>query len=279
MSAVKRHELADSVHEVWDGRLRIHVKQAGRGSPVVYLHPAGGPHWDGLLDDLADGHAVYAPEHPGTSAGDPDAIDQVDELWDLVLIYEETIRDLGLDGPAILIGQSIGGMLAAELAASFPALFSKLVLLAPAGLWREDAPPRAWLNSPPEEMASRLFADQSRPEVQAFLTPPEDPDQALEQQITAIWSLGCTGKFMWPIPDRGLRKRLHRIATPTLIVWGEDDDVVPSVYAQEFGDAIAGSVVKVIPDSGHVVQVEQRELVSRLVRDFIADPDSDGQPS
>jgi pimeloyl-ACP methyl ester carboxylesterase len=279
VSVTRQHELTDTVHDVWNGRLGMHVKHAGTGPPLIYLHPAGGPKWDGFLDDLAAAHTVFAPEHPGTSAGDPDAIDQVDELWDLVLIYEETIRALELGEPAVLVGQSIGGMLAAELAASFPALFSKLVLLAPAGLWRDDAPPRAWLNSPPDEMAGRLFADQSRPEVRAFLTPPEDPDEALEQQITAIWSVGCTGKFMWPIPDRGLRKRLHRITIPTLVIWGEQDDVMPSVYAEEFGNAIAGCVVEVIPASGHVVQVEQRDVVSRMVTDFVGASTPAGEQS
>jgi pimeloyl-ACP methyl ester carboxylesterase len=269
MSTATRRQLQDTVHEVWGGQLQMHVKHAGSGDPVIYLHAAGGPEWDGLLEELAVSHTVYAPEHPGTSAGDPNAIDKVSELWDLVLIYEETIRALGLTSPPACIGQSVGGMLAAELAASFPTLFSKLVLLAPAGLWREDPAPHDWLSSPPEQMPQRLFLDQSRPAVQEFLRPPDDPDEALERQIGSIWSMACTGKFMWPIPDRGLRRRLHRIAIPTLVVWGSEDDVMPSAYAQDFGEAIAGAVVEVIPDSGHVVQVEQRDAVVKLVSGFL----------
>ena len=271
MSAATGRHLEDNVHEVWGGRLQMHVKHAGSGDPVIYLHAAAGPRWDGFLEEIAARHTIYAPEHPGTSAGDPDAIDQVTELWDLVLIYEETIRSLGLPGPPACVGASIGGMLAAELAASFPALFSKLVLLAPAGLWREDPAPHDWLSSPPEELPQRLFLDQSRATVQDFLRPPDDPDEALDRQIGAIWSMGCTGKFMWPIPDRGLRRRLHRISIPTLVLWGIDDDITPSLYAQDFGDAIAGAVVKVIPDSGHIVQVEQRETVAKLALAFLSD--------
>lgn len=70
---------------------------------------------------------MYVPEHPGTCTDDPAAIEQVDELWDLVLIYEETVQALDLGEGAVIVGQSIGGMLAAELAASYQALFSKLV--------------------------------------------------------------------------------------------------------------------------------------------------------
>lgn len=269
MSAATSPYLQDTMYEVWGGRVQMHVKHAGSGDPVIYLHAAGGPTWDGFLEELATHHTVYAPEHPGTSPGDPNAIDQVSELWDLVLIYEETIRLLGPSTPPACIGSSIGGMLAAELAACFPALFSKLVLLAPAGLWREDPAPHDWLTSAPEKMPERLFLDQTRPAVKEFLRPPTDPDEALDRQIRTIWSMGCTGKFMWPIPDRGLSRRLHRIAIPTLVLWGAEDDITPSAYAEDFAAAIAGATVEVIPDSGHVVQVEQRDAVTKSVSAFL----------
>ena len=138
MSSTTGHELQETVFDVWDGQLQMHVKHAGTGEPVIYLHAAGGPIWDGFLDLVAARHTVYAPEHPGTSAGDADAIDRVSELSDLVLIYEQTIRAMRLSAPPACVGSSVGGMLAAEPAASFPTLFSRLVLLAHAGLWRED---------------------------------------------------------------------------------------------------------------------------------------------
>lgn len=266
-------ELEDRVVPAWGGSLDMHVKVAGSGPPIVYLHAAGGPDWDAFLDRLATRHTVYAPEHPGTGDGDPDAIEMVEDLWDLVLIYEEVIRALEFASPPVCIGQSLGGMLAAELAASFPDLFSKLVLLAPAGLWREDLAPREWLSSPPEELPQRLFRDPSSPEAQAFFAVPDDPAAALEAQVRAIWAMGCMGKFAWPIPDRGLDRRLHRVAAPTLVVWGDRDDILPAGYAADWKDAIADSTVAIVPDSGHVVQVEQREKVLQLVSDFI-DSDS-----
>src|SRR5918912_1988351 len=113
---------------VWQDKLESQVKVAGKGPPAVYFHSAGGPLWDGFLDALAEHYTVYAPEHPGTSVGDPTAIEQVDDLWDLVLVYDEVFAALGLDSPVVL-GQSFGGMIACELAATFPRRARKLVLL------------------------------------------------------------------------------------------------------------------------------------------------------
>ena len=129
---------------VWGGQLTIRVKTAGTGPPLLYLHPAGGLMWDPFLSHLAERYSVYAPEFPGTSVGDPYAIHKIDDLSDVVLVYEEIVRKLGLTRP-VIVGQSFGGMIAAELAAHFPALPAKVVLLDPIGLWREDAPVANWI--------------------------------------------------------------------------------------------------------------------------------------
>ena len=131
----------DEMVEVWDGRLRLHVKVAGDGPPLLFFHPLAGLAWQPLLDRLARRHTVYAPEHPGTSPGDPQAIREVQTYWELLLIYTELAGKLGLG----LSGRrhsatAFGGMVAADLAACFPRLFSRLVLLSPLGLWRDDAP-------------------------------------------------------------------------------------------------------------------------------------------
>jgi pimeloyl-ACP methyl ester carboxylesterase len=236
---------------------------------VLYLHPAAGLAWDPFLGALAERHTIYAPEVPGTSAGDPGAIHRVDDLSDLVLIYEEAVRALDLGGPAVAIGQSFGGMLVAELAAHFPALFSKIVLLGPIGLWHDEAPLANWIAAPPADLPAMLFSNPAGPAAQAMFTLPDDPEQAAAIQAGLVWALGCTGKFCWPIPERGLHKRLHRISAPALIVWGEQDALNPVRYADEFGSAIAGSRVEVIPDCGHIPQVEQMETTLKLVQEFL----------
>jgi pimeloyl-ACP methyl ester carboxylesterase len=206
---------------------------------------------------------------PGTGRGDPAAIHRVDDLWDLVLIYEEALAALGLEAPAA-VGQSYGGMLAAELASTFPALFSKLVLFDPIGLWREDAPVANWVATPPPELPGLLFRDPGAEGPRAMLTPPADPEAAVRATADTVWAIGCTAKFVWPIPERGLAKRLHRLKAPTLVVWGRQDRLIPVVYAEEFARRIPGCRVEVIEDCGHVPQVEQPERTFSVVSEFLA---------
>jgi pimeloyl-ACP methyl ester carboxylesterase len=255
---------------VWDDELDIHVRTAGSGPPLVHLHGAGGPRWDPLLDRLAETRTVYAVEHPGTSAGDPDAIHRVDSLWDLLLIYDEVLTALELNEPAVVVGESYGGMLACELAASFPGLFRKLVLLAPIGLWRDDAPIANWVATPAAQLPALLFHDPSGPAAQAMLTPPADPDAAVTAISSLVWSIGCTAKFVWPVPDKGLSKRLHRVRTPALVVWGRQDRLAPVAYAEEFGRRLSGSRVEVVEECGHLLAVEQQDATLALITDFLS---------
>ena len=211
---------------VWNGRLSIKVKIAGAGAPLLYLHPAAGLAWDPFLSQLAQTHTVYAPEFPGTSTGDPYAIHAVDHLSDVVLIYEEVVRTLGLHKP-VVVGQSFGGMLAAELTAAYPKLASKVVLLDPIGLWRDDMPVANWIATPPAELPALLFHDPAGPAAQSMLAMPDDPDIAAAATAALVWAFGSTGKFAWPVPDRGLRSRLHRLTAPVLLVWGRNDRLAP----------------------------------------------------
>src|SRR5690348_1712947 len=118
-------------------RLTFQVKVAGSGEPLVFLHPAGGLTWNPFLDALAERFTVYAPFMPGT--GESSGIDQVRDLWDMVLGYYDLFDALGLDAPNV-VGHSLGGMIGAELAANDQSRVSRLVLICPPGLWREDVP-------------------------------------------------------------------------------------------------------------------------------------------
>ncbi|HIH2748638.1 alpha/beta hydrolase [Burkholderia aenigmatica] len=254
---------------VWGGKVTLRVKVFGTGADVVYLHPAAGLVIDDFLMDLAGTHRIFAIEFPGTSADDPYAVRQFDDLHDVVLAYEEAIRQLGIERP-IVIGQSFGGMLAAELASTFPALFRRAVLLDPIGLWRDDMPVVHWNSVPAEQMPSLLFADPDSEAARAFLAMPTDQESFVKTLAARVWTLGCTGSFVWPIPDRGLAKRLHRIQIPTKIIWGRDDQLVSSGYAVEFQRLIADSEVEIVDDCGHIPQVEKRVETYRIVSGFLA---------
>ncbi len=244
------------------------VKTAGNGAPLLYLHAAGGPIWDPFVEGLCEHFTVYAPHHPGTGETARDAIYAVDSLWDLVLIYEEILDALNLKSVPV-IGTSFGGMMACELAAHRPDRVSKMIVLDPIGLWRDDAPVAPYMLMPPEKLLATLYKHLDSEPVQQAIKMPDDPKEVAVITADLVWALGATGKFVWPIPDKGLKKRLHRIKADTLIIWGEDDALISSVYAKEFGDRIAKSRIEIIKDCGHVPQVEKLETVKPLVTNFL----------
>src|SRR5262249_47547567 len=127
----------EEIVEVRGGLLKIRMLSAGEGDPVLYLHGAGGLFWDPLMDALAANHHVVAPEHPG--AGVSQGLEHVEDLWDLVLYYNELLDQLGFERVTV-VGHSFGGMVAAEIAATNPERVERLVLVSPLGLWRDDHP-------------------------------------------------------------------------------------------------------------------------------------------
>jgi pimeloyl-ACP methyl ester carboxylesterase len=260
----------DEAVEVCDGRLRLHVKVACDGPPVVFFHPLSGLEWQPLLDRLAEDHTVYAPEHPGTTPGDPQAIREIHTFWELLLAYEEALRALGLERPAV-VGMSFGGMVAADLAASFPHVPRRLVLLSPIGVWRDDAPIRLveMITGPPEDVPSYLFKHPESYAAQALLALPDDPDLVPAAIAQGAWNIGCKTKFAWPIADHGLARRLHRNGVPTLVLWGRDDALVPAVYAEEFATRIEDSRIEVLDDCGHALHGDQPEQTFNLITEFL----------
>jgi pimeloyl-ACP methyl ester carboxylesterase len=246
--------------------MRVHVK--GAGPAVMFLHGPWGLTWGPFLDALAQQFTVYAPEHPGTSAGDPEVIQHVDSLWDLVLCYDELLEALRL-GEVMLAGHSFGAMMACEVAALRPARVRRLVLLDPIGLWRDDAPVVNWMLLAPAEMAAHVFDTPDGPAARAMFAVPDDPEEGALARTRLTWAMGATGKFIWPIPDKGLRKRIHRITAPTLLVWGAADRLVPRAYAQEFAGRLPDARLEVVAGAGHAPHLEQPEATARAVGAFL----------
>ena len=253
---------------VWQGRvpMRVHVK--GAGPAVMFLHGPWGLTWGPFLDALAQQFTVYAPEHPGTSPGDPEVIQHVDSLWDLVLCYDELLEALRL-GEVMLAGHSFGAMMACEVAALRPARVRRLALLDPIGLWRDDAPVVNWMLLGPTEMPAHVFDKPDGAAARAMFAVPDDPEEGALARTRLTWAMGATGKFIWPIPDKGLRKRIHRITAPTLLVWGAADRLVPRAYAQEFAGRLPDSRLEVVAGAGHAPHLEQPEATARAVGAFL----------
>jgi pimeloyl-ACP methyl ester carboxylesterase len=260
--------MTDRTVAVWQGKIRVRVRGGGAGPALVFLHGPWGLTWDPFLDELARSFTVYAPEHPGTTPGAPDDIYHLDGLWDLVLCYDEVLESLGLE-QAALVGHSFGGMVACELAAAYPRRVRRLTLIDPIGLWRDSDRVTNWMMLDPARLRDAIFHSPGGEAARRMFDIAADPDAAAEARVRLMWAMGATGKFIWPIPDKGLAKRIHRVKAPTLIVWGKEDRLVPPVYADEFGRRIAGARVQTVDAAGHAPQLEQPEKVARMVADFL----------
>ena len=253
---------------VWQEQIRMRVLSKGRGPAVVFFHGPWGLAWDSFLDELARSFTVHAPEHPGTSPGRPDDIYHLDGVWDLALCYDELLDALGLSR-ATFVGHSFGGMVACEVASARPARVDRLVLIDALGLWRDDVPIPNWMLLPHEELVGHVFRDADGEAARRMFAPPEDPEARVMARVGLQWAMGATGKFLWPIPDKGLKRRIHRIRVPTLVVWGKEDRITPPVYAEEFVRRIPGARAETLDQAGHAPHLEQPDTVARLIRDFL----------
>jgi len=242
------------------------VLTEGKGEPVVYLHGLLGQEWNGLLGALAKSRRVLAPAHVGIAEADD--LRQFDGFHDLVLYYDDLFDRLGLD-QFDLIGHSFGGMVAAEYAAVFNKRVRKLVLIDPLGLWRDDLPVSDYLLLPPEKQNELLIGDPANEAVQAKVAVPEDQQQMIDQMLGRMMSVAGASHFIWPIPERGLAKRLPRIKAKTLIVWGAEDKFVPGAYAQDFAGRIADARIEVIGGAGHSPHIEREADTVQKIAGFL----------
>jgi len=249
-----------------DGALTVEVLSAGQGAPLVYFHSfheRGG--WSPFLDRLAARHTVYAPFHPGVAGST--GVDALEDVLDLTLAYDELLDALGLDR-AHLLDHFFGGMVAAELAAVFPRRARRLVLVSPLGLWRDDAPSADIVILPHEDLMGVLWTDPGSPIARQWATLPESEAENVAAQIESVQRRSAMARFVWPIPDKGIRKRLHRITAPTLVLWGDADRVNPLPYAEEWQRRIKGAALSV-RGGGHMLIHETPDVAASAVEEFL----------
>ena len=249
-----------------DGAVAFRVVSAGHGTPVVYFHSFHDREpFPPFLERLAARHTVYAPLHPG--AGGSSGVESLDDLFDLTLAYDELLGALGL-AASHLIGHFFGAMVAAEIAAVFPSRASRLVLISPLGLWRDDAPSADVATLPQEDLMQVLWADSHSEVARAWAAEPADEDEATAVQIESVQRRAAMAKFVWPIPDKGITKRLHRISAPTLVVWGDGDRANPLPYAEAWQGRIKGAALSVLR-GGHMLLHETPDAVVPVVEEFL----------
>jgi len=252
---------------VRNGRFETKLRTGGSGEPLLYLHGAGGLRdWDPFLAELAKSFTVYAPSHPGFESST--GIEHIDDIIDLAVYYNDFLDAIGLPSTHIL-GHSMGGMFAAELAALSSDRVNKLVLSNAVGLWIDEHPVADFFAVTPPELASMLWHDTESEAAQAMFAIPEDEQAQLEAFLLRSQHLATAGKFLWPIPDKGLKKRIHRIKAPTHIVWGQSDGLAPVVYAKAFQDSIPGAEVTILQRCAHLPMYEDMDGFVKAVTGFL----------
>ena len=245
--------------EIRRGDFRTEVSTAGKGPPLLYLHGAVGQKgWAPFLDILSRRFTVYAPVLPGY--GSATGLEHLADLADLTLYSLEVLRELGVTR-AHVVGHFLGGMIAAEMAAASPSSIDRLVLVSPAGVWRDEEPVADLLALNANELSERLTATAGGAASLDGLA-----DELARDRMQDI---AAAGKFLWPLPDKGLSRRAYRIKASTLILWGEQDRINPPSYAEDFRGMIARSQTATVTNAGHLVMLEQPEAFASAVASFL----------
>src|SRR5215510_6840594 len=238
----------------------IKLMRGGSGPPLLFLHGAGGAGaWLPVVQALAEKFDVIVPEHPGF--GDSDTPDWLDTIHDLAYFYLDFLDDLDLDA-VHLVGVSLGGWIAAEIAIRNTSRLASLTLASAAGLYVNGVAQIDPFLLTDEQRIRAFFHDQSRADEMIARQQPELEDVAMKNRV-------ATAKLTWQPRgyDPHLAKWLHRIDVPTLLIWGADDRLFPQAHALAYQELIPGSKAVIVPECGHMPHVEKPSVfVSQLER-------------
>ncbi len=244
---------------------RIRLMRGGAGSPLLVLHGASGAAWLPFMQTLARQFDVIAPEHPGF--GGSDIPDWLDSIHDLAYFYLDLLDELKLDD-VHLVGLSLGGWIAAELAVRSTRRLASLTLAGAAGLYVAGADQiDPFLRSEEQRLHDFFYDERKADEIVARALRPDMEDIALKNRAT-------TAKLAWQprSHDPNLHKWLHRIDVPTLLIWGDHDRMIPVAHGQAYRDLIPGAKLVVVPKCGHVPQIEQPDRFAAEIEAFLGIP-------
>ena len=236
----------DSFVEV-DG-CKVHLRRGGKGDPLLFLHGASGaPVVMPFMEKLAQRFDVLVPEHPGY--GKSDEPEWLENIHDMAYFYLDFIKKVGLKD-LTLVGSSMGGWMAMEIAVRDTSRLKSLVLVSPAGIAAPGVRPADIFLMPPEVLVRNLFVDQKLAE--ARLAAPEDVDASLKNRHT-------TARLAWEprLHDPFLPKWLHRIDVPVKIVWGREDKILPVGISKELQRLMPKAEVHIMDNVGHLPHAER----------------------
>jgi pimeloyl-ACP methyl ester carboxylesterase len=249
-----------------DGR-KVQIMEGGEGEALVYLHSAYGENlWTPFHKRLSEHFRIIAPAHPGFAQSE--GLDDIDSMEDMIFHYLDLFDYLGLER-VNLAGVSLGGWIAAEFATRYPDRVNRLVLATPAGLWLDEHPMAdlfAYLTRP-DKLREINFHEPESPLARMLL--PDDSSE--DMKVEAFKALTATARLVWtPFGHNPkLAGRLKRIKSPTLVIWGDDDNLIPTPYAEEWAKYIRDSRVVIIKDCGHMLMFECEDEFVKNVTDFL----------
>jgi len=256
----------DAAHASWSiNGLNIEAIERGEGQPVLFLHPEIGiDPQAAVLTELARSRRVLAPSHPGF--GRSELARSMTTVDDLAYFYLDLLDTLDLH-PVVLIGVSLGGWIAAEIAIKTTERISHLVLANPVGIKVGDRETRdmvdIWSISE-SEFAGLAYFD-PRVAARDYQGMPE------AEVLVAARNREATARIAWSpyMHDPKLKDRLHRIRIPTLFLWGASDRLLSEHYGRAYCDAIAGARFELIEGAGHFPHLEQPTEFARRVLAFV----------
>lgn len=241
----------------------VSLQRGGEGQCLLYLHGAAGAGaWLPFMDQLAASFDVVVPEHPGFGASDTPA--WLDSIHDLAYFYLDLLEALDLRD-VHLVGSSLGGWIALEIAVRNLSRLRTLTLSAAAGIHVDGVDkgdPFLW--SPEETWRQLIYDEAVRKRFLEHQPSEAEADAQLKNRET-VARLGWAPRMH----DPDLRKWIHRVTLPVQVIWGEQDRLLPVAYAHAFGELIPQARVTVIPECGHLPHAEQPDLFARTIADFI----------
>jgi abhydrolase domain-containing protein 6 len=242
------------------------IWRKGSGPKIGFLAGFGGlPRWVPFLDELAQSRTVIVPSLPGFPGGDRGHT-VLDSHLDWLLAVREILDQAGLAG-ADLAGSSVGASLAAEVAALWPASVRKLALIAPFGLFDEKNPPTDPWAQRADAVPGLMCAD---PEIWKTLKSPPEGANSIEWPIEQVRANEAAARIFWPLGNTRIEKRLRLIKAPTLLLWGENDRIMPRAYAEVFAKGIAGrTITRIVAGAGHLAELDKPTEVAREMLGFL----------
>lgn len=248
--------------------VRVQLRRGGRGAPLLVLHgELGVPGWIRAYDLLAEHFSVHVPSLPGF--GRSARPEWIIGVRDLAAWVAWLVRDLGLAQPLPVIGFSLGGWIAAEIATVNASIFGKLVLVGAAGLPPEDGQIWDYFLHSNREAFARAFCDpEAAPEYARYYGPAWTP----EAEAEAERNREMAARLVWKpyMRSHTLAALLRGVATPTLVVWGREDAIIPLDVGQRYLRAIPGATATVLDRCGHMPEMEQPEAFVAAVLKFLA---------